>query len=403
MPAVDASGKLREGIALHDYPGEGRYEGQFLHGLRQGQGVFTFEGRAKEEDEEEEDGYDDRLRYQGSWQGDVYCGVGTLSFRNGDLYSGAFSAGIMNGKGRWEYASPAGMESGNAAVTFAGTFTNGKEDGEGVSVYSGGDRLTVQYVDGVRSGAGSLHFCAGGVFDRLDGTWNAGRLCGMVTLYFACAVEEDEKTGDRLRVPYRDDAPDGPGEYSIGDTGKVHAMVWQAGALVSIDGRDVTSCAGRLGEHTSTPVADQQLAQAGFAHVGKFRFHVFSAAFTDNDEELPACLPVRIGDDWDDDDEEDLSALAPACPMLLLQHTAQLLAGQGDISAMGGPNSVLKHVQQAFDLSEGALQSQEQSARSAIEFERDRMAANSWLAQMKSVLGGCVPQCMTMRPSADVS
>ena len=127
-------------------PDGGRYRGQIVDGLLQGEGRID---------------YPNGSHYQGSFKDGRWHGRGRWTAANGDLYEGDFRNGLFEGQGRFSYA-----EGG----VYEGQFRQGNLHGQGIysdrhGSYQGGFEKGVYHGPGVlRHSDGTVHegsFAAG--------------------------------------------------------------------------------------------------------------------------------------------------------------------------------------------------------------------------------------------------
>ena len=67
----------------------GKYEGEYLNGKREGKGIYK---------------YNNGDKYEGNYKNDLKEGNGTYKYKNGDVYTGEYKNGLFDGKGKYEYA-----------------------------------------------------------------------------------------------------------------------------------------------------------------------------------------------------------------------------------------------------------------------------------------------------------
>ena len=92
----------------------GKYEGEFKNGKKEGIGIYYFNNGG---------------RYEGEWKNDVQEGKGKDYFDNGDRYEGDFKNGLSEGKGIYYY---------NNGNKYIGDWKNGQKNGNGINYYNGG-------------------------------------------------------------------------------------------------------------------------------------------------------------------------------------------------------------------------------------------------------------------------
>ncbi|WP_095139171.1 C13 family peptidase [Pseudomonas sp. Irchel s3a10] len=134
------------------------YRGQFLQGLFDGQGSLTtnassYTGGFKQGRRDGEGTLkENAMTYRGEFKADQYSGLGRLEMDDGSSYQGQFAHGKPNGEGQ------RGDSSGN---TFSGHFVNGQLEGNGTFNSADGDI----YVGGFKNS--QLH--GKGRYENADG------------------------------------------------------------------------------------------------------------------------------------------------------------------------------------------------------------------------------------------
>lgn len=138
--------------------------------------------------------------------------TGTLTKPNGDVYTGTFTDGKLEGKGTLKTAS------GNS---YDGNFAGGQPSGSGTMKYANGSTYTGSWADGQRSGSGTVNYANGDKFsgsfaaDLRDGsgtytwangttyrgTWKAGKARkGGTYSYTDAGVKEGLSAGGNLTM-----------------------------------------------------------------------------------------------------------------------------------------------------------------------------------------------------------
>ena len=138
--------------------------------------------------------------------------TGTLTKPNGDVYTGTFTDGKLEGKGTLKAAS------GNS---YDGNFAGGQPSGSGTMKYANGSTYTGSWADGQRSGSGTVNYANGDQFsgsfaaDLRDGsgtytwangttyrgTWKAGQARkGGTYSYTDAGVKEGLSAGGNLTM-----------------------------------------------------------------------------------------------------------------------------------------------------------------------------------------------------------
>lgn len=175
-------GHAKSGHFVEEYGVDGRYEGEFLYGMRHGQGKHNFRGEV----------------YEGEWKWDQRHGSGTLKLPDGSTIHGA-----------WQGGKPSGF----VAIT----------DAKGTVVYEG------EFKDGKRHGLGRQVFESGDIY---DGGWKCGRLHERGIYYFT--------NGDKLMGMWKEGLYDGVGVFHYAD-GSISRRVYKDGLLMSVQDYEHTS------------------------------------------------------------------------------------------------------------------------------------------------------------------
>lgn len=175
-------GHARTGHFIEQYGTQGRYDGEFLYGMRHGKGSHEFRGEI----------------YEGEWKWDYRHGWGTLSLGDGSKITG-----------EWQSGKPHGF------TTIIDT--------KGTVVYEG------EFKEGKRHGLGRQLFESG---DMYDGGWNQGRLHDRGVYYFT--------NGDKLYGMWREGLYDGIGVFHYSD-GSISRRVYKDGLLMSVQDYEYSS------------------------------------------------------------------------------------------------------------------------------------------------------------------
>jgi len=146
-------------------PDGGRYRGDIVDGLLQGEGRID---------------YPNGTWYQGSFRDGQWHGHGTWQGANGDRYEGEFKHGLFDGPGRFSYAS---------GGTYEGLFKQGSLDGTG-RYTEPGLSYEGQFKTGLYQGNGKLQDADGTIY---EGMFDGGQPNGQ-------GVRRDLLGRDRRRV-----------------------------------------------------------------------------------------------------------------------------------------------------------------------------------------------------------
>jgi hypothetical protein len=165
------SGDCKDGKGIFAYPDGSKYEGEFRAGKIGGYGIWYFPNGDK---------------YVGSFVNSFPHGKGTLHRADGKRQTGEWRQGEFFGSSLIE-SGKTGCIEGNCkdgegvyvfeggSAKYSGFFKGGKPYGQGVCVFSNGDRFRGNWVDGAFDGKGTL-FLANGT--EIAGFWSAGEYAG---------------------------------------------------------------------------------------------------------------------------------------------------------------------------------------------------------------------------------
>ena len=128
----------------------GRYEGEYLNGKREGKGIYK---------------YNNGDKYEGEYKNDLKEGYGTYRFQNGDVYTGEYKNGLFEGKGKYEYVD---------GDIYEGEYKEDLREGEGVYIYNNGNKYEGQWMRGLKHGKGTFNYEDGSKFvgEYLNGKKN---------------------------------------------------------------------------------------------------------------------------------------------------------------------------------------------------------------------------------------
>lgn len=150
-------GHAKTGRFVEQYGADGRYEGDFLYGMRHGKGKHEFRGEV----------------FDGDWKWDQRHGWGTLTMRDGSQT-----------KGEWEGGKPHGfisMVDTKGTVAYEGEFKTGKRHGLGRQLFESGDMYDGGWKDGRLHDRGVYYFTNG---DKLYGMWSDGVYDGVGVFHY---------------------------------------------------------------------------------------------------------------------------------------------------------------------------------------------------------------------------
>lgn len=193
------------GINLHgkgEYVSKAfKYQGEFLDGLKHGNGVYIWENGDRYDGTFAQDRPDGRGKYHfangDSYEGEVKAGVivgrGAYTTKAGDLFEGAFAEGKPHGVGVYRFAN---------GDRYEGEMDHGRLQGRGRYISKNGERIEAPFQDGKAQGIGVYHFSNG---DRYEGEISAGVLTGQGVYHY--------KNGMRYEGEVRNGLPEGKGTF----------------------------------------------------------------------------------------------------------------------------------------------------------------------------------------------
>ena len=180
-------GTLENGLLQgkgQEYDEEGllRYEGNFVDGLRSGDGrlyeagVLVYEGQFSDgEINGMGTAYEDGVKcYEGAFVDGLYEGSGTAYYPSGvKAYAGSFSAGLYEGEGT--------AYSEDGQMCYKGAFSQGLYEGEGTEYDEDGQvRYKGLFSAGLYEGSGTIYLSDG---DRIQSEFAAGVAGGTIQWY----------------------------------------------------------------------------------------------------------------------------------------------------------------------------------------------------------------------------
>lgn len=139
-------GNKKNGYGVQVFPTGEKYEGNWAHGMRDGEGTLWVP-IAK--------GNKDKLRklYVGGFKCDKRHGRGTCFFKSGDFYQGEWDNGKMHGQGTLRYTS---------GDLYIGEWHDGLRSGKGTLNKANGDCYEGFWLDDKREGSGSYFYAESG-------------------------------------------------------------------------------------------------------------------------------------------------------------------------------------------------------------------------------------------------
>lgn len=97
-------------VELVEYPNRDTYTGDFVNGVKEGKGTYTF---ANED------------VYTGEWKNNLQSGIGRTIYKKGGKYVGRYENGFRNGEGVFTYAN---------GDIYSGGWKDGKKHGKGTYI-----------------------------------------------------------------------------------------------------------------------------------------------------------------------------------------------------------------------------------------------------------------------------
>ncbi len=217
---------LPEGKGTMKYSSDSYYEGDWLGGLRHGNGSYTTsQGTATgkwEKGSQCGEGtykYKDGSEYKGSFVNGRFEGKGTMTWADGKYYTGDWKSGSIEGEGTMKYAD---------GSVYEGTFWMERRSGTGKMIYSDGSVYEGSWNSGKRQGNGTMTWSDGSKFtgtwmidsfsdgtmiyangDRYEGHFNNGNKFGKGTMYYA--------NGDVYVGDWAYDMREGKGKLTLAD------------------------------------------------------------------------------------------------------------------------------------------------------------------------------------------
>jgi len=139
----DWKNKAAHGYGTMKWQNGDKYEGDWINGLRQGNGKYLCKSSGG--------------KYEGEYNNDKKEGSGKYCWSNGDWYQGQWKAGVRHGNGLYVWKDK-NENTGDIEEIgrYEGEWKEGIKEGNGKFTYANGDIFTGPYVGGNRHGAGSL-------------------------------------------------------------------------------------------------------------------------------------------------------------------------------------------------------------------------------------------------------
>jgi len=129
----------REGAGKATFPNGDVYEGEFVMGLREGQGKYVYAAPPPGEEEEPKPPV---AEYEGKWAGGAKTAVGTTTYKaSGHKYHGSYVAGKFHGQGTMFYPN---------GDIFTGMWVEGKKSGQGTYIFKAtATKVSGEWMDNV--------------------------------------------------------------------------------------------------------------------------------------------------------------------------------------------------------------------------------------------------------------
>jgi len=150
--------RAKTGQFIEQYGEEGYYEGEFLYGMRHGQGKHFFRSQV----------------YEGEWKWDMRHGEGMLREPDGSVCKGEWKEGRQHGFGT--------ILAPDETVVYEGEFKDGKRHGLGRQLFDNGDRHDGGWCEGRLHDRGVYYFKEG---HKFYGMWNKGVYDGVGVFHYA--------------------------------------------------------------------------------------------------------------------------------------------------------------------------------------------------------------------------
>jgi hypothetical protein len=148
--------------------------------------------------------------YVGTWDGNSITGEGIYTFYNGSTLDGSFSEGVFVS------GSVENVEEIDSTTTFTGDISKGHFSGTGTVTYSNGDCYTGAFADSLRNGEGTYTWSNG---DQYEGHWIDDKMdsAGVYTFYNGNKLEGDFADNSFVSGTYTTETNSGTFVFTISD------------------------------------------------------------------------------------------------------------------------------------------------------------------------------------------
>lgn len=216
-------GKVISGTGTMQFVNKDRYTGFFANGVRSGQGVYVWSNGDV---------------YDGAWSDDAMNGSGSYTYADGSCAKGEFeknqftdgSYTVVNNFGEYTFT----IENGEAVAvkmvlasgtTYSGDMEDGKLTGTAQISYSNGDKYSGRVNKGYKSGQGTYTWKSGASY---EGDWSEDKMNGQGIYFYP-----DSETGYKLTGKFVKGVPDGQCQY-YENLYKSYRTDWKNGKCVKV-------------------------------------------------------------------------------------------------------------------------------------------------------------------------
>lgn len=216
-------GKVLTGTGTMQFANGDKYIGSFENGTRTGHGVYTWSTGDI---------------YDGEWSDDAMDGSGSYTYSDGSFAEGKFyknqftdgSYSVVNDFGEYTFTI---KDSEAVAVkmvltsgtTYSGDIEDGKLTGTAQISYSNGDKYSGRVTNGYKSGQGTYTWKSGASY---EGDWSEDKMHGQGTYFYS-----DSEDGYKLTGKFEKGLPNGQCQY-YATSSKSYKTDWTNGKCVKI-------------------------------------------------------------------------------------------------------------------------------------------------------------------------